>query len=329
MGVAVLSYLSWYLLYNPVSALMWAFVYSILIGNVIRVPPSFRSGIDMASKEVLRFGIACLGVTVSALAWLRIGLLGVGIVLANLSAALFIGIAIGKRVGLSDALSVLIGVGTSICGASAIASAGPALRAKEEEMGMALACITIFGLVAMFLYPFLFLASPLDDFLEASEIAFGFWSGIGIHETAQVVAAGYQVSKTAGDVALLVKSIRIFMIGPITVMSAIVYSKMTQIGKIAEVKLTVPKFAIAFIALSVLTTIVGYYNAQWIGFYKTYLTPPIVFLLAMGFAGVGMKVQARALANIGWKAFAVGLIASVLVSVIGLFLVRFIWMAFH
>jgi len=114
-----------------------------------------------------------------------VGITGLTITLTVVLLGFALGIGLGRRFGLSSALSTLIGIGTSVCGASAIAATGPAINAKEEEMGLSLACVTLFGLGAMFLYPFLYDSTIVGAWLGHNDLAFGVWAGTGIHETAK------------------------------------------------------------------------------------------------------------------------------------------------
>ena len=151
---------------------------------------------------------------------------------------------------MNDTLSILLSIGTCICGASAIAATGPALRAKAEEIGLSLAVITLFGLIAMFAYPALF-NGPLGAWLNTNPLAFGMWPGIGIHETAQVIAAASQVNG-ASAIAISGKLIRIFMIGPMVFVSFLLFRQFSKKSKSEHMNLAVPWFAVAFIAFTLI-----------------------------------------------------------------------------
>lgn len=118
-------------------------------------------------------------------------------------------------------------MGTSICGAS-IAATGPAIGAKEGEMGVALACITLFGLIAMFTYPFLYLSTGVGVLLRNSPSVYAIWCGSGVHETVQVIAAAGALDSNAIGPAIMVKSVRIFMIGPMILLATYVLSRSSQ-----------------------------------------------------------------------------------------------------
>jgi uncharacterized integral membrane protein (TIGR00698 family) len=325
--VAIVSYLSNRFIYGRISALLWAFVYSILVVNI--VPPSAKTlkGANYAASNLLKFSIAVLGLTISALAWVQMGLVGLIQVLVVITFAMVTGLYLGKAMGLSDHLATLIAAGTGICGATAIAATGPSIEAKEEEMGMAVACITLFGLIAMFLYPFLFANTVVGAWLHHSDLAAGVWCGTAIHETAQVVGAAAQISDKALAMAMVTKSVRIFSIAPVVIILSAVFHRRRG-TEVAQGKL-VPFFAVCFVVFTLVNSALLAIPATkvvWGPFMKTYLKPVVTFLLAVSFAGVGAKVRFKSFAKLGFKAFATGFVVAVLTAVLALALVIFVYM---
>jgi len=307
---------------------MWSFIFSILIANIGRLPQGFRAGVDFCSSAVLRASIAALGLTVTAYVWLRVGIGAVNALLVVLSAYL-LGMWVGRRLGLSRSLSTLIGVGTCICGASAIAATAPAIGAREDETGLALACVTLFGLLAMFSYPLLYMGTFIASWLGRSDVAYGIWCGTGIHETAQVVAAAGSIGKVALDVALLVKSVRIFMIGPVVMVASYFHGR-TGSSLTGKAKMVVPTFAILFVVNTVVCAVLDWASAIGLSMLaikdwptvKAVLSSYVVpFLLATSFAGVGMKVNVTAIRKMGGKAFLAGLATALVAALLALLLV--------
>jgi len=324
VGIAIVSFVT-SLAYKPISSLMWAFIYSIAIANVVSLPKTFTPGISFCAREFLRGVIAALGIVTSALIWLQVGV-GVLNALAVIFFSYFFGLWLGRRLDLSDTLSTLIGVGTSICGASAIAATGPAIRAREEEMGLALACITLFGLLAMFVYPFLYANTVVGEWLQRNLNVYSIWCGSGVHEVAQVAAAGGALG-VAGP-ALLVKAVRVFMIGPMILLATYVLERRTDVAKVGmATKVTLPAYGIVFIALSFCCAFLDAYARQitalgfdWVPTKAVLSEVVFKFLLALCFAGVGFKVKFREIAKLGVKPFAVGAFVSILAGVLALIL---------
>jgi len=106
-------------------------------------------------------------------------------------------------------MSYLIASGSSICGASAVLATAPVVKAEMHHAAMAVATVTIFGTIAMFIYPIVYKAGLLLDF---NDLTYGIWTGATVHEVAQVVAAGFAVSVDAGNTATIAKLTRVMML---------------------------------------------------------------------------------------------------------------------
>jgi len=324
--IAIISYVLW-AAYKPISSLMWAFIVSIIIANVVKLPKSLASGVNFCSRDLLRGVIATLGIVTSALIWLEVGV-GILNALIVVFFSYFFGVWFGRKVGLDKSLATLVSVGTSVCGASAIAAMGPAVKAKEEEIGCALACITLFGLLAMFVYPFLFVNTVVGVWLRNDSNLYSIWCGSGIHETAQVIAASGALSSAAIGPALLVKSIRIFMIGPMILIATYFLYKMDKTSSSKfRAKSMLPIYGIIFIVNSILCALLDAYVPQltvlgfdWVTVKKVLSGNVIPFLLATSFAGVGLKVRFKNIAKLGVKPFMVGAFMALLAGIIALFL---------
>jgi uncharacterized integral membrane protein (TIGR00698 family) len=312
--------------------MMWAFVIGIIVANTIGLRASLKAGIGFCSGQLLRFGVAVLGFVTSALIWTRVG---VGVVAAFIViiVAISLSVWLGSRLGLGHRLGALIGVGTAICGASAIAALTPAIKAKEEEAGLAVSGITLFGLISMFLYPFLFLNTPVNGLLGGSVNAYAVWVGAGVHETAQVIAASGAVSASASQAGMLIKSVRIFMIGPVVFLLSWYCAKCE--GVKGKVSFAVPLFAVAFTIGTIICAFLDVNSAALLGVgvdwaaIKTHLSGTILpFTFATAFAGVGSKVSFSSILRLGTRpivvAAAVAVTAGLLAFITAVLLVPFI-----
>lgn len=320
VAVAASSFLMWGF-YRPISPLMWAFVLSIIVANLFGVRASIREGVGFSSGQLLKFGVALLGLVTSALIWTRVGV-GVVAAFVVIVAALGLGVWLGARMGLNHRISSLIAVGTAICGASAIAALTPAIGAKEEESGLAVSGITLFGLVSMFLYPFLFLGTPVNGLLGGNVNAYAVWVGAGVHETAQVIAAAGAVDAVAVQAAMLIKSVRIFMIGPVVFLLSW-YCSRCERGAGGGRGFAVPLFAVAFTLGSLVCAALDLNAAglmgvgvDWFGI-KAYLSGTVLpFTFATAFAGVGSKVSFRSMAALGPRPILVAAVVAVTAGVL-------------
>jgi uncharacterized integral membrane protein (TIGR00698 family) len=314
MFVAFISFTAW-TIYSPISSLMWSFIFGIAVANITVIPERLRPGLRYASSQLLKFTIAVLGLVTSASVWLEVGL-GVVNALVIIVFGFAASIILGERLGLSRRLAILIGVGTSICGASAIAAVAPAIRAREEEIGVAISGITLFGLASMFLYPYLFTNTVVNQWLLGSPTVYAVWVGSGIHESAQVIAAACALDPSCMQPAVIIKSIRIFMIAPVVLASTFYLSRVESGGGGVGAKVSVPLFAVAFFLGSLVCAFLdasspALMGVSW-GLVKTALKSSLIpFLLAVSFAGVGSKVQFRDIAGVGWRPFAFAALMSV------------------
>ena len=329
--VALISFGIWGF-YKPVSPMLWAFVIGIIVTNTIGIRSVLKSGVGFCSGQLLKFGVAVLGFTTSALIWTHVG---VGVIAAFIviTAALSLSLWLGAKMGLSHRLASLIGVGTAICGASAIAALTPAINAKEEESGLAISGITLFGLVSMFLYPFLFLYTPVNGLLGGSLDAYAIWVGAGVHETAQVIAAASAVNASVAQAAMLIKSVRIFMIGPVVFLLSW-YCSRCEGGK-GKASFVVPLFAVAFTLGTLVCALLDLNTAtllsagvDWVAI-KTYLSGTILpFTFATAFAGVGSKVSFSSILKLGARpilvAATVALTAGLLAFITAVLLVPYV-----
>lgn len=188
-------------------------VFGILIGMAIRntvgVGPVFAPGLRFASKQVLQWSIIALGFGLSIQQVAKTGMESLWVTLVTILVAFVSAYFLGKWLGIASKLKMLIGVGTAICGGSAIAAITPIIKPEEHETAFAISTIFIFNIVAVLTFPL------LGHWLNMSDAGFGMWAGTAINDTSSVVAAGYSYSVAAGDYATIVKLTRATLIIPI------------------------------------------------------------------------------------------------------------------
>ncbi|TFH14757.1 putative sulfate exporter family transporter [Candidatus Bathyarchaeota archaeon] len=323
MTVAFFGFAVW-TQYKPISALMWSFIFGIIVSNIIKIPDNIQTGLRFTSSQLLKFTIALLGLVTSASVWLEVGIGAIN-ALVIIGFSFLTSITLGRRLGISNRLAILIGVGTSICGASAIAATAPAINAKEEEIGIAISGITLFGLISMFLYPYLFTNTVVHNWLLGNPLVYAIWVGSGIHESAQVIAAAGALSPDYIQPALIIKSIRIFMIAPIVFASTFFLNRFESGEGNLKAKVAVPLFAVVFLVNSLICAGLNAYTANnvvlgsaWIWLQTALKSSLIPFLLAIAFAGVGSKVKFRDIAKVGLKPFAFAALMSIVAGVLAL-----------
>ena len=315
---------------SPISAIMMAIVLGIIVANTVTLPESVVEGLHFCTKTILRTGIMLLGIRLSLLSAGKNALIATPFVIVAIGVGLFTVSALGKRMGMRKQLAGLIAVGTAICGATAIVATAPLIKPKEEEVSYAIACITVFGLVAMFAYPI------LGHYLFPTEPGLaGLFLGTSIHETAQVAGAGmmYQAQYDAPlalDVATVTKLVRnLFMIAVIPLVGVLYASERNaDMPKAKRWLHMVPWFIVGFAVMSGLRTL-GEVGARPFGLFQPEQWAAVVgFLrgaaenfLLVAMAAVGLTSMLASMKKIGPRPFMLGLFAAAIVGGVSLTLI--------
>jgi uncharacterized integral membrane protein (TIGR00698 family) len=196
------------------SPMVIATVIGIAIRNIVGTPTWAKPGVTFSLRRVLRIAIILLGLQLTASQVIAVGGRDFGIIAMSLLATFAFTVGMGRLLGVEPRLAQLIAAGTSICGASAIIATNTVTGARDEDVAYAVACVTVFGTVAMFCYPM------LPHLLDLSPRQFGLWSGASIHEIAQVVAAAFQNGRRAGEFGTIAKLSRVMLLAPTVIVLA-------------------------------------------------------------------------------------------------------------
>ncbi len=324
---------------TPVSGIFVAIIVGIIIRNTIGLHKRFKEGVSFSVKYALRAGIILLGLRLSLVEAVKLGALGVPLIVACIASGLLLTLYLTNKMQQSTRLGTLIACGTGICGVTAIMATSPVIEAKEDEISYAVANITIFGLTGMVLYPF------LANFLFAGDpIKAGMFLGTAIHDTAQVTGAAliydqmYDVKKVV-DVATVTKLTRnLFIIAIIPFVSYLYFKNSSKEegnvrNELPKWYTFIPLFVIGFIFLSLLRTIgdvtlenigaaFGVFTlSSWSAIYTNLSSFGTTYLLGMAMAGVGLSTNFNKFRGIGVKPFYIGFIAAVSVGIISITLI--------
>ena len=329
IGTSVLHYA-----HSPLSGVPLAILFGMIICNGVGVPAVFQSGLAVCMRQLQRLAIMLLGFRLSLGMVGAIGADGLPVVIGCIVAALVIIPWLGMRVGLSKRLATLIAVGTSICGVSAIMAVAPTIDAEEEEVSYAVACVVIFGMLAMLFYPYLVPLLFGHDHASA-----GIFFGTAIHDTAQVTGAAlsFQQLHQAPEVlntATVVKIIRnLSMVIVIPLMSALFNRERTTSDRKKsfgqQIKQLVPLFIVGFLAMTLVRT-VGDASAKPFGFLERETWTKFLhamdwssaWFLTVVMAAVGLSTGFAQLKRLGLRPFFVGLSAALIVASVSLGLIR-------
>ncbi len=172
--------------------------------------PSLQGGTRFASKKILQLSVVLLGFEMNIGNVIAVGGESLVVMAFTLTAAFLTAWIMGRLLGIDPVITTLIGVGTAICGGSAIAATAPVLNADDKEIAHAISTIFLFNVAAVFLFP------AVGHLMRMSDTGFGLWAGTAVNDTSSVLAAGYAYSDAAGKLATIVKLTRTLMIIPVT-----------------------------------------------------------------------------------------------------------------
>lgn len=297
-----------------ITPLIVAMGIGILLRNAFILLPVYKAGITYSIRTVLRFAVALLGARITFTQIGSLGWEGIVVAVAPLLITLMLTIWFGRYLKCNHSQTLLIATGTSICGASAIMTAGAVTQAKEDDVVVAISSITVFGTVLMLLYPII----HNSGILQLTSQEYGIWAGASIHEVAQVIAAAFGGGEESGEIGTIIKLTRVACLVPF----AFVISFMAANGKIkpggSEQKGAVkfPLFLFGFLGMVILNSN-DFFTAKAIASIETF----DMFLLTMAMGAMGLETDFKRLLTIGYKPFFLSIFSTSSIVVISLLLI--------
>ncbi|MGN6771595.1 MAG: YeiH family protein [Rhizobiaceae bacterium] len=294
------------------SPMILAILLGILFHNIVGTPARAKGGVVFSLRRILRLAIILLGLQLTASQVAAVGGTGIGIIVVTLIATFTLTKAMGRVLGVERKLAELIAAGTSICGASAVIATNTVTEGSDEDVAYAVACVTVFGTLSMFLYP------ALGTLIHLDMHHYGLWAGSSIHEIAQVVAAAFQHGKEAGDFGTIAKLSRVMLLAPLVMTLGIIAVRRGAgaSGAKAGRKTPMPWFVLGFIAM------IGVNSLGVIPADATHaVTPVTTFLLTMALAAMGLETDIRKLRAKGVRPLALGALSWVFISCFSLALI--------
>ena len=302
-----------------ISPLALCVAFGFVIANFASWPSFATDGTALASKKLMRIGVALLGAQVSVLSLKAIGVKGVITVVLVVTLTIFGILALSKLFKMSGELGLLIGVGFGVCGATAVAAIRPQTRATEEETSYAIALISLCGTLSIFTLPLIGHALGLTD------QTFGSWAGAAVHDVGQVIATASVWSDDAVKSAVVIKLARVCLLAPIVLILSIRHRRYlkslsqtkdqnsgSSTLKSNKVPL-VPFFVIGFIAVATIQNVFDI---------PTQLHDAIVLLskllLGAGLVALGSSVRWKSIRAIGPRPMFMGMVAWVIVAGVSL-----------
>jgi uncharacterized integral membrane protein (TIGR00698 family) len=313
----------------PLSPVMCAVVLGMLWRNTLGVPSWATNGLRWAMHQLLRAGIALVGLRLTLSGASSIALTALPVAVSCLTVALLAGWALTRLLKVGGRLGALLAIGTAVCGCTAVVAMSPVIRARHAETAFAVTCVVLFGCAAMLCYPWV-----AGHFFAASPVHAGIFLGTAIHDTSQVIGAALMYSQQAGapaalaaaSVAKLLRNLSIAILVPLaawlvrrheTQSAAAGHAVDREHAGLAPHPRLVPMFVLAFLGFIVVRTagdsLLGAHNAPWQALVNTGYTASDLFLTC-GMTAVGLSVAFNDMWRIGWRPLAAGFAVASLVG---------------
>ncbi|WP_416200160.1 YeiH family protein [Undibacterium sp. 5I1] len=294
---------------NGIGALTLAIVLGMLVGNTIypRIAVTSGAGVTFSKQNLLRLGIILYGLRLTFQDIARVGISGVVIDAAVLTSTFCLAWFLGTKVfKLDQKTAMLIGAGSSICGAAAVMAAEPVIKAKAEQVMVAVSTVVVFGTVAIFLYPALYHLNAQLHWLKVSPTAYGIFTGSTVHEVAQVVAAAHAISEDAANTAVIAKMVRVMMLAPFLIILSAYLSRSKAASHDKDLadqmisnkpgKIVVPWFALIFVVVAGINSLAFLPHAV-----VSVAIDIDTVILAMAMAALGLTTHVSAIRKAGIK----------------------------
>lgn len=281
-------------------ALTIGIIIGMIYNNTLGVQEKLKPGAKYSLKTLLKVGIVLLGFKLNFQSLLALGPKVLVIVVLFVPTVLFLARFLGKLFHADDKLATLIGVGSCICGASAVVAMSPCIDAQEEDSVVAVSIVSFLGAIGVILYSFVGLASAM------SNIQYGFWSGISLHGVAHSIAAAFARGSEAGEIGTFVKMARVVMLVPV----ALILSYLFRTQEQGKRKVKFPVYILYFI----LAGLIG--SSGWIPpFLQTNFSKLSSIFILMAMIAMGLSVDFKNIKDKGMKALWIGMILFMLTSV--------------
>ncbi len=308
-----------------VGAPVFGILIGILAGTVMKLgeKTQFKKGIAFTSKKVLQWAVILLGFGLNLATVGKVGATSLPIILSTIGSSLIVSYIIFKLFKVPSRVSTLIGVGSSICGGSAIAATAPVIGADDEEIAQSISVVFLFNVIAALIYP------TLGDMIGLSDTGFGLFAGTAVNDTSSVTAAASVWDTFHGtegavlEYATIVKLTRTLAIIPITLVLSVFHARRdkTDGTKLSIVKM-IPTFIIYFIVASAITTVVNQVATgvalemavDCFGFLKKVSK----FFIVMAMSAIGINTDIVKLVKTGAKPIGMGFACWAVIGIVSL-----------
>lgn len=291
---------------SGLSGLTIAIALGIVLGNTVYpyFAESAHAGIHFSKQQLLRLGIIFYGLRITFQQIESVGMTAILTDLIVLSSTFILAYLLGTKVLKMDReTSLLIGAGSSICGAAAVMATEPVVKPHASKVSIAVATVVVFGTAGMFLYPMFYHLGQGVLSVFSNQNRYGIYAGSTIHEVAQVFAAGQAIGAGAADTAVIVKMIRVMMLAPFLVILSIWLSRRDVVAEGEKCRITIPWFAVLFVVMA------GVNSLHVLPVTLTHVFTQLDnWMLAMAMAALGLTTHLKAIREAGLKPLILGAI---------------------
>ena len=310
---------------------MIAIILGLILGNIFKIREGFLIGLDFTQKYILKLGIICLGIQLKPFEFIKFGSIAIPLIIICIISVLIVIKLLIQKLRISRGMSYLIAIGSTVCGTTAIIATAPVINAKKSEITYAIANMTVFGILAMLIYPYF-----ANFYFDESPLFVGLFMGTAIHETSQVAAAGLIYDQQFNspetlNIATVTKLIRNTFLVIMIPLFAYLYNRGQNHTKNYSIVNIFPYFVLGFIALIILRNLGDVFFLQtnlageemWIEFVNLIKSSAKIFL-SMSMAAVGLSTNLKDLKSMGYKPFIVGFVSLLTVGIVSLTTIEFL-----
>ncbi|MDY2987614.1 MAG: YeiH family protein, partial [Peptoniphilus sp.] len=290
--------------YPLIGGAVFAILVGMLIGLFYKEKNSTQLGIKFTSKYILQLAVVFLGFGMNLSDVIKVGATSLPIIISTILTSLIVAYVLQKVLRIQSNTAILVGVGSSICGGSAIAATAPVIEAEDEEIAKAISVIFLFNILAALIFP------SFGEYLGLSNNGFGLFAGTAINDTSSVTAAatvwdGIHAGANTLETATIVKLTRTLAIIPIVLTLAFIrLKKEKNSNSSVSIKKIFPYFVLFFILASIVTTVSIQMGASP-AFFKPLKTLS-KFFITMAMAGIGLSTDIVNIIKTGGKAIILG-----------------------
>jgi uncharacterized integral membrane protein (TIGR00698 family) len=295
-------------------------IFAIVIGMIttmfIKEKGQLNAGIAFTSKKILQAAVVLLGFGMNLSVIAETGLRSLPIILSTIGTSLMMAFVLFKAMKIPPRIATLVGVGSSICGGSAIAATAPVIGADDEEIAQSISVVFLFNVIAALVFP------TLGGLLGLSDYGFGLFAGTAVNDTSSVTAAASAWDAIHGSetlsIATVVKLTRTLAIIPITLGIGLyrAVKEKESAGKKVSIKSIFPMFILFFVLASVVTTV-----CMSLGVPGGVFSPMKTlsrFFIVMAMAAIGLHTDVKKLVKGGGKPILLGLVCWISISGVSL-----------